>query len=91
MSDILGRARFWFDHRWAPAHMSEYLDAELSSERCRRMKRHLGTCEECRRLLAGLRATLGALHSLRPPSAGMDVARMAASVRLRLGEPPGPR
>ena len=91
MSDLLHRARFWFDHRWAPEYMSEYIDAELSSGRRRRMQRHLGECEECDRLLAGLRAMLGVLHSLASPSPGLDVARMTASVRLRLGEPPGPR
>ncbi|MGN6169189.1 MAG: anti-sigma factor family protein [Solirubrobacteraceae bacterium] len=91
MSDLLHRARFWLDHRWAPARMSAYLDVELSSRRRRRMERHLGECQECRRVLAGLRTMLEQLHSLPPSSAGVDVAQMAASVRLRLGEPPGPR
>lgn len=71
--------------------MSDYLDAELSSGRRRRMERHVGECHQCRRLLAGLRALLGALHGLRAPSGDVDAARMAESVRLRLGEHQGPR
>jgi anti-sigma factor RsiW len=92
MSDILQRARFRLDHRWAPARMSDYLDTELSSGRRQRLERHLAECEECRRMLAGLRALLGALHGL--PAAGsgaVDGERIAASVRLRLGEERGSR
>jgi anti-sigma factor RsiW len=91
MSDVLHRARFRVDHHWAPTRMSDYLDAELSSGRRRRMERHVGECEECRRLLAGLRATLEVLHGLRAPSGGVDAARIAASVRLRLGKLEGRR
>lgn len=69
--------------------MSDYLDAELSSRRRQRMERHVKECKECRRLLGGLRAMLGVLHSLRAPSGGVDATGMAASVRLRLGEPRG--
>jgi anti-sigma factor RsiW len=65
--------------------MSDYLDVELSSAHSRRLDRHVGECEECRRLLAGLRAMLGVLHGLGATSGDVDVARMAASVRLRLG------
>jgi anti-sigma factor RsiW len=92
MSDILHRARFRLDHRWAPAHMSEYLDAELSAGRRQRLERHVGECRECRRVLAGLRALLGALHSAPAASGGADGAAIATSVRLRLAEQPdGPR
>lgn len=87
MSGALHRTRFWLDHRWAPARMSEYLDMELSARRRRRMDRHVGECDECRRVLAGLRAMLGVLHGLPAPSADGDVARIATSVRLRLGQP----
>lgn len=87
MRTVLHRARFWLDHRWAPAHMSDYLDAELSSPRGLRLERHVGECEACRRLLGGLRAMLGVLHSLGTTSGEVDVARMVASVRVRLGEP----
>jgi anti-sigma factor RsiW len=88
MSAILHRARFRLDHRWAPAHMSDYLDAELSSERRQRMERHVGECQECRRVLAGLRALLGTLHGLPRSDGETDARRIAAAVRLRLGEPP---
>jgi anti-sigma factor RsiW len=70
--------------------MSDYLDEELSAERRRRMERHVGECGVCRRLLAGLRATIRALHGLRAPSGDADAARIAASVKPRLGEPRGP-
>jgi hypothetical protein len=51
------------------------------------MERHLGECAECRRLLAGLRRTLDGLHRLSAPGAGIDVVRLAASVRARLSNP----
>ena len=70
--------------------MSDYLDAELSSARRRRMEHHVGECEECRRLLGGLGAMLGVLHRVPAPSGDAHAARIAASVRLRLGEPPRP-
>jgi predicted anti-sigma-YlaC factor YlaD len=54
------------------------------------MESHVRECEECRRLLAGLRALLGMLHGLRAPSA-VDPARMVESVRARLAGPPGQR
>jgi anti-sigma factor RsiW len=66
--------------------MSGYLDAELSSGR---MEGHLAECDECRRLLAGLRAVLRGLHGLGGPLDAPDPARFAAAVRLRVGE--GPR
>jgi anti-sigma factor RsiW len=87
MSNILHRGRFRLDHRWAPAHMSDYLDAELSAKRRGRIEGHLAECQECRRVLAGLRALLGTLQGLPLPRDDVDAARMAASVRLRLDEP----
>jgi anti-sigma factor RsiW len=48
------------------------------------MEHHLGECDECRRLLAGLRRTVDALHRLATP--GTDAVQIAASVRTRLGE-----
>jgi len=89
MSKLLHRARFWLDHRWAPPHMSEYLDAELSARGRRRVEGHVAECAYCRRLLAGLRAVLGGLHGLTAPSGAADPAQVAAAVRLRLGD--GPR
>ena len=55
--------------------MSEYLDAELATRGRRRMERHLAGCEECRRLLEGLRRTIEGLHRLS--------AHMAAATHRR--------
>ena len=38
------------------------------------MERHIGECDECRRLLAGLRRMLDALHRLPAPRATADAA-----------------
>jgi anti-sigma factor RsiW len=90
MSVFFDRVRFGRDHRWAHWHMSDYLDGELPSSRRRRMQRHVKECRECRRLLAVLRRMLGALHRLPAPVGGADALQIAASVRLRLGEPQRP-
>ena len=66
--------------------MSDYLGGELASAARTRMERHLGECAECRRLLAGLRRTLDALHQLSAPSPGVDVRQIAAAVQARLTE-----
>jgi anti-sigma factor RsiW len=88
MSEFWYRLRFGRDHRWAPRRMSAYLDGELALRRRARMERHAGDCPECRWLLASLRQTLGALHRLPTPEGGADPVQLAASVRLRLSEPP---
>jgi len=49
------------------------------------MERHLSECAKCRRLLAGLRDTVDALHRLASPRGGVDAFAIAASVRSRLG------
>jgi len=86
MSGLLDRERFRRDHRWAPRRMSDYLDGELAPAGRTRMKRHLGECAECRRLLAGLRRAVDGLHRLSAPSAGADALQIAASVRARLSK-----
>jgi len=68
--------------------MSSYLDAELTEAERQRMDRHIGECKQCRRLLAGLRATVYALGQLPVPSDPVDPLKLAASVRLRTHEPP---
>jgi anti-sigma factor RsiW len=68
--------------------MSAYLDGELAPGRRTRMERHTGECPDCRGLLASLRRMLAALYRLPPPGAGADALQIAASVRLRLREPP---
>jgi anti-sigma factor RsiW len=86
MSGWFERARFRRDHRWAPARMSDYLDAELTPENRTRMERHLGECQDCRRLLAGLRRIVQGLHSLAAPGTGVHGVRIAVSVRTRLDD-----
>jgi anti-sigma factor RsiW len=69
--------------------MSAYLDGDLASRARVRLERHVGACAECRRLLAGLRAMVAALHATPAPSGGVDALRIAALVRGRLREPSG--
>jgi anti-sigma factor RsiW len=88
MRNLWHRARFEVDHRWAPERMSAYLDGDLSSGARIRIERHLGECDKCRRLLAGLRALLDLLHRRPVLSYGTQADRIAAAVRLRLSDPP---
>jgi anti-sigma factor RsiW len=88
MSQFLFRARFRRDHRWAPDHMSAYLDGELAMGGRTRMERHVRECPECGWLLASLSRTLGALRRLPAAGGGTDPLQLAASVRRRLGDPP---
>jgi anti-sigma factor RsiW len=64
--------------------MSGYLDGELASRGRVRLERHVGECEECRRVLAGLREMLAQLGGLPSPPARRDRRGIAASVRQRL-------
>jgi anti-sigma factor RsiW len=68
--------------------MSDYLDGELATSQRGRMKHHLGECQECRRLLAGLRAVVDGLHRLPALGGGGNAVEIAAAVRVRLTEPP---
>jgi anti-sigma factor RsiW len=88
MNDYSSLERFRRDHRWAPGRMSAYLDGELDANRRDRMDRHVSECARCRRLLAGLRLVLDALHRLPAPEGGSDAAQLASSVLARLREPP---
>ena len=88
MSSFFDQARFRLDHRWAPEHMSAYLDGELASHSRKRVERHVGRCDECRGALDGLRGLLEALRLLPPPSGGADALQIAAAVRERLSGPP---
>lgn len=53
------------DHLWAPSHMDDYLDDELSHEQRRRMEHHVDECPQCSQALAALRTLLGGLTGLR--------------------------
>ena len=86
MSGLLDRERFKRDHQWAPDRMSDYLDRGLAASGRGRMDHHLAECGECRRLLAGLRRTVGLLHRLTASGGGADAVQIAASVRVRIRE-----
>jgi anti-sigma factor RsiW len=88
MQDFFSPLRFWRDHRWAPGHMSAYLDGELPARQDHRMDRHVALCAECRLLLAGLRLLLAALPRLSSPRDGRDPAELAEAVLVRLREAP---
>jgi anti-sigma factor RsiW len=88
MSSFLHRVRFRRDHRWTPAHMSDYLDDELAPSGRARLERHVGECAECGRVLAGLRAMLDRLHALPAAGGGVEAVQLATAVRARLGQPP---
>lgn len=81
----LAMLRFVRDHRWTHAHLSHYLDEELSQPERRRVEEHVGMCPPCRRVLATLVKTLDGLQTLGAapaPSGGI-----AGSVIARLREP----
>jgi anti-sigma factor RsiW len=90
MSNTGHQLRFMRDHRWAPGHMSAYVDGDLASRARARLDRHIKECAECRRLLHGLRRMLGVLQGLPQPSARPGGSQqIAAAVRRRLHEPAG--
>ena len=88
MSSLSDRERFEQDHRWSPDQMSALLDGELAAGPRRRLARHLSECDECRRLLAALRAMIGTLGGLGAPRGEIDAVQFAMAVRARLNEPP---
>jgi anti-sigma factor RsiW len=90
MGELMHRARFRRDHRWAPGRMSAYLDGELTSSRRTRLERHTRECEQCRRVLTSLRELITVLDRLPSPADGSGALQLAASVRLRLPDPPPP-
>ena len=87
MHEFFSRPRFWLDHRWAPDHMSEYLDGALASAGRERMERHLGECRDCHTVFGELRLMIERLGRLPSPKGGSAV-RITAAVRVRLREPP---
>jgi anti-sigma factor RsiW len=61
---LLERRRFMREHDWTHAHLSEYLDQELSAEERRRIEQHVSMCPQCTRVLATLRRTIQGLMGL---------------------------
>lgn len=62
---LLERRRFMREHRWTHAHLSGYIDGDLSAGPSTRVEEHVGLCPQCRRVLATLRRTLAELRALR--------------------------
>jgi anti-sigma factor RsiW len=90
MTSFLGRVRFRRDHRWAPAHMSEFVDGELAARPFARLQRHIQECPECLRVLHSLERMLGLLHAVPVASSG-KASDIAAVVRQRLRDDPHAR
>ena len=84
MTSVLHRARFRRDHRWAPGHMSAYVEGDLSERARERLQRHVRECPECQRVLLGLQRMLGRLRAAAPQAA--ESPDIAAAVRRRLRE-----
>ncbi len=61
---LLKPLRYMDDHRWTHAHLSDYVDGDLSPEERRRVEEHVGVCPQCRRVLRTLRRTLEGLMRL---------------------------
>jgi anti-sigma factor RsiW len=61
---LLQRRRYMREHKWTHAHLSDYLDEDLSPEERERVEDHVGVCPHCRRVLRTLRRTLESLMDL---------------------------
>ncbi len=61
---LLQRARYMREHRWTHAHLSDYLDEDLSPRERQRLEDHVGVCPHCRRVLRTLQRTLRSLIEL---------------------------
>jgi predicted anti-sigma-YlaC factor YlaD len=61
---LLQRRRFMREHDWTHAHLSDYLDQDLSEGERERIEDHLSMCPHCRRVLRTLRRTLEGLMDL---------------------------
>jgi anti-sigma factor RsiW len=87
MASFLEHLRLRREHRWAPGHMSAYLDGELASRARARLERHAEECPECRGLLYGLRRMLAALQRLAEVGEREAAPDIAAAIGRRLHEP----
>jgi anti-sigma factor RsiW len=61
---LLQRRRYMREHNWTHAHLSDYLDQDLTDAERERVEDHLSMCPHCRRVLRTLRRTLESLMSL---------------------------
>ena len=48
---LLERRRYMREHNWTHAHLSDYLDEDLSPHERERVEEHVGVCPHCRRVL----------------------------------------
>ncbi len=62
---LLERRRYMREHRWTQAHLSEYLERQLSAYERERVEARVRICPDCTRVLATLRRTLEGLRMLR--------------------------
>jgi predicted anti-sigma-YlaC factor YlaD len=61
---LIQRRRFMREHEWTHAHLSGYLDEDLSLAERDRVEEHVGMCPQCQRVLRTLRRTLESLMKL---------------------------
>ncbi|MHB8690013.1 MAG: anti-sigma factor family protein [Solirubrobacteraceae bacterium] len=87
MSPLRHELRFRRDHRWTPAHMSAYLDSDLSAVERARLARHTSDCPECRSVIEDLRRMIALLQSAPAPEPVADAPAIASAVLRRLHEP----
>lgn len=80
---FLEKRRFMREHRWTGAHVSAYLDQELSDAERHRLEAHAGICPECQRMLATLRKTLEGLRGLSGDTASPPGLADSVIERLR--------
>jgi anti-sigma factor RsiW len=91
MGSPLARIRFAYDHRWSQAHMSEYVDAELTARDRERIERHTRDCPDCRELLTSLQQMISALGTFPGRPAESVAGSVLAGVRQRLARGDGER
>ena len=90
MGSPLARIRFARDHRWSQAHMSEYVDADLTARDRERIERHTRDCSACGDLLASLQEMVSALATLSRPRESV-AGSVLAGVQQRLARGDGER
>jgi anti-sigma factor RsiW len=61
---LLERRRYMREHRWTHAHLSDYLDDDLSPDERERVEEHVSICPHCTRVLRTLLRTLESLMDL---------------------------
>jgi anti-sigma factor RsiW len=68
----LERRRYMREHHWTHAHLSAYLEEQLTPEERRRVEAHTSICPNCTRVLQTLRRMLDGLHMLKAqPETGL--------------------